>query len=90
MRFTAHRVFFVWDFEEEEKWINEMAAKGMNLQGIGFCKYVFEEGTPGELPVSSRMAEKQAKSSRKRFLHPVSGRDRCGACRVVQELDLSS
>ena len=24
---TAHRVFFVWDFEEEEKWINEMAAK---------------------------------------------------------------
>jgi hypothetical protein len=48
MRFTAHKAFFAWDFEEEEKWINEMAAKGMNLQGVGFCKYVFEEGTPGE------------------------------------------
>ncbi len=48
MRFSAYRVFFTWDFEEEEQWLNEMASKGMNLQGVGFCKYVFEEGTPGE------------------------------------------
>lgn len=48
MRFTAHKVYFAWDFEEEEQWLNEMAAKGMNLQGVGFCKYVFEEGMPGE------------------------------------------
>jgi Protein of unknown function (DUF2812). len=48
MRFTVHRLFFAWDFDKEEKWLNEMAARGMNLQGVGFCRYVFEEGMPGE------------------------------------------
>lgn len=48
MKFTVHRLFFVWDFEKEDQWLNEMAAKGMNLTSVGFCTYVFEEGTPGE------------------------------------------
>ncbi len=48
MKFTVHKVFFAWDFEKEEKWLNEMAAKGMHLTDVGFCRYVFEEGTPGE------------------------------------------
>lgn len=48
MRLTARRLFFVWDFEKEERWLNEMASKGMNLQGVSICSYVFEEGTPGE------------------------------------------
>lgn len=34
MRFTVHRLFFAWDFDKEEKWLNEMAARGMNLQGV--------------------------------------------------------
>lgn len=45
----------VWNFftiaqwEEEEKWLNEMARNGYNLVGIkGFVRYVFEQGTPGE------------------------------------------
>lgn len=48
MKFTASKLFFLWDFEKEEKWINEMAAKGMHLTDVGFGRYVFEEGTPGE------------------------------------------
>lgn len=48
MRFTVHKVYWVWQYEKEEKWINEMAEKGLNLISVGFCRYEFEEGTPGE------------------------------------------
>ena len=48
MRFTMHKLYWAWNFEEEEKWLNEMSAKGLNLVGVGFGKFVFEEGTPGE------------------------------------------
>lgn len=48
MKHVVYKVFFLWDFEKEEKWLNEMAAKGLMLTDVGFCRYVFEEGTPGE------------------------------------------
>ena len=32
-----------WDFEKEEKWINEMSAKGMALTDYSWCRYVFTE-----------------------------------------------
>lgn len=48
MKKVIHKLFFAWDFEKEEKWLNEMSAKGLNLDGVGLCKYIFEEGTPGE------------------------------------------
>lgn len=41
------RKLFV-DFEKEEKWLNEMADKGLILTDYNFLKYSFEEGTPGE------------------------------------------
>ncbi|MBZ9689402.1 DUF2812 domain-containing protein [Clostridium estertheticum] len=48
MRRTMHKLFFAWDFEKEEKWLNKMSARGMQLVGVGFCKYIFEDGTSGE------------------------------------------
>ncbi len=30
-------MFLVWDFDKEEKWLNEMAAKGLALTSVGFC-----------------------------------------------------
>jgi hypothetical protein len=32
-----------WDYEKEEKWLNEMSAKGMALTDYSWCRYVFEE-----------------------------------------------
>ncbi len=32
-----------WDYEKEEKWLNEMSAKGMALTDYAWCRYVFEE-----------------------------------------------
>ena len=32
-----------WDYEKEEKWLNEMSAKGMVLTDYSWCRYAFEE-----------------------------------------------
>lgn len=42
------KIFTIGKFEEEEKWINEMAAKGLNLIDTNGFTYTFQEGTPGE------------------------------------------
>jgi hypothetical protein len=41
-------MFFAWEFDMEEKWLNTMSAKGLQLCDVGYCRYVFEEGLPGE------------------------------------------
>ena len=45
---VVHKWLWVWDFEKEERWLNEMAMDGWALCGVGFCKYVFERTQPGE------------------------------------------
>lgn len=37
-----------WDFEKEEKWLNEMSAKGMALTDYSWCRYVFTEAPSNE------------------------------------------
>jgi len=32
-----------WDFEKEEKWLNEMSQKGLALTQYTWCRYVFED-----------------------------------------------
>lgn len=58
MKKVIHKLFFAWDFEKQEKWLNEMSAKGLNLDGVGFCKYIFEEGMPGEYIYRLELLEK--------------------------------
>ena len=48
MKKTMHKIFWTWEFEKEEKWLNEMSAKGLQLCDVGYCRYTFVEGTPGE------------------------------------------
>lgn len=48
MRITRHKIFWVWDYDKEEAWLNEMSAKGWALISVGFCTYVFEEAEPNE------------------------------------------
>lgn len=45
-RHVIYRWFF--DYEKEEVWLNQMAAKGMNFINFALTRYLFEEGTPGE------------------------------------------
>jgi hypothetical protein len=44
---TVRRLFFVWDFEKQVKWLNDMAEKGLHLKNVGFGRFDFEEGEPG-------------------------------------------
>lgn len=46
MKHVVYKLMF--DYEKEEKWLNEMAIKGFNLEDYTFCRYLFREGKPGE------------------------------------------
>ena len=57
MRKTIRKWFWAWNFEKEEKWLNEMAAQGLALVGVGFCKYEFEDALPGEYTVRMELLQ---------------------------------
>ena len=52
MRKVIYKGFFVWNYEKEEAWLNEMAAQGLALVAVGFCRYEFEECVPGEYKIA--------------------------------------
>lgn len=42
------RYFTIAEFEKEEAWLNQMAAKGWNLVATNGIVFTFEQGQPGE------------------------------------------
>ena len=52
---TVYKWFFVWDFDKEEQWLNEMALAGWVLDGVGWCRYTFRACEPGEYTVRLEM-----------------------------------
>ena len=54
-RKTIRKWFWVWDFEKEEDWLNEMAMNGWVLEDVGFCTYHFVRCEPGEYSVRLEM-----------------------------------
>ena len=52
---TVTKWFWVWQFEKEEEWLNEMAANGWALEHVGFCTYHFVRCNPGEYTVRTEM-----------------------------------
>ena len=54
-RRTIYKWFWVWDFEKEERWLNEMALNGWRLVGVGWAKYTFEKCEPGEYTIRLEM-----------------------------------
>lgn len=57
MRKTIHKWYSAWNFDREEKWLNEMAAQGLALIAVGFCSYTFEQRDPGEYTVRIELLE---------------------------------
>lgn len=58
MREIIHKWFWAWDFEKEEKWLNEMAVKGLGLISVGFCRYEFGDCMPGEYRICLQLLDK--------------------------------
>ena len=52
---TVFKLFFVWDFEKEERWLNEMAQEGWVLDNTGFSFYTFVLCEPGEYIIRLEM-----------------------------------
>ena len=57
MRMVIRKWFWAWDFDREEKWLAECAAKGLSLTSVCLCRYEFEEGVPGAYNVRLEMLE---------------------------------
>ncbi len=55
---TVRKLFFLWEYEKEEEWINQMAREGWMLIRTGFRKYVFEKGTPEEYTYRVELLDK--------------------------------
>ena len=43
MRRVIHKLFWIWQLDKEEDWINEMARHGYSLEHTGRMTYEFEE-----------------------------------------------
>lgn len=43
MRRVIHKLFWIWQLDKEEEWINEMARHGYSLEHTGRITYEFEE-----------------------------------------------
>ncbi len=41
------KFFAIWQWEEEEAWLNKMSADGWHLSDVRICRYTFEQGEPG-------------------------------------------
>lgn len=59
-RITKYKWIWVWDFEKEERWLNEMAMNGWALVEVGWCRYTFERCEPGEYTVRLEMHPAEA------------------------------
>lgn len=57
MRKVIKKVFMAWEFEKEEHWLNEMAAKGLALVDYSLCRYSFEPCEPGEYSFKIQLLE---------------------------------
>ena len=54
-RKTIRKWVWVWDFDKEEEWLNEMAMNGWVLESVGLCTYNFVRCEPGEYSVRLEM-----------------------------------
>ena len=48
MRRVVHKLFFIWQLEKEQAWVNEMASHGYSLEHAGRFAFEFDETEPGK------------------------------------------
>jgi hypothetical protein len=62
MEKIIRKVFFVWEYEKEEQWLNDMSKKGWQLINATIFKYKFESGPSGEYTYRLELLEKGRRS----------------------------
>jgi hypothetical protein len=48
MSIIIYKWFWAWNFDKEEKWLNEMSEKGLQLTDVKAIRYKFDEGKTNE------------------------------------------
>ncbi|NCC68815.1 MAG: DUF2812 domain-containing protein, partial [Clostridia bacterium] len=70
MRRTIHKLFPLWAFDKEERWLNEMAARGLALLSVGYSRYTFEESEKGEYAVRLELLDElPSHPQSERYIH---------------------
>lgn len=84
MKKTVYKKFSLWQSEDEEKWLNEMSAKGWQIEKIGVLRYQFQECKPNEYLYKLELLENDANDPESRkyinFLNEA-GIDVVGTCK---------
>lgn len=62
MRQVIRKWFWAWEFDKEEKWLNDMAAQGKALLNARYATYEFEDSQPGEYAIRLEMLENSPSS----------------------------
>lgn len=57
------RTFSVWNYDQQENWLNEMAKDGWTLSEVNFLNFEFEKTQPGEYTIKMDLLEKSAGSN---------------------------
>lgn len=66
MKRVMHRLFWAWDYDREEEWLNTWAARGLALVDAFGFRYVFEESSPGEYEYRLELLEHTANHAESR------------------------
>ena len=82
MRKVIRKLFWAWDFDKEEEWLENMARNGWVLDGVGFCTYHFIKTEPGEYSVRLQYLPIAEENTDYTNLLEESGAERVG--RMVQ------
>ncbi|WP_167955691.1 DUF2812 domain-containing protein [Anaerosporobacter faecicola] len=48
MSLTKYRWFWAWQFEKEERWLNQMSNRGFQLVDVSFIRYTFDTNSSQE------------------------------------------
>ncbi len=46
MKKNVYKLFWPWQFEQEEQWLKQCSSRGMQLIDVGFMRYTFEMDNP--------------------------------------------
>lgn len=66
MEKTVRKTFFAWQYEKEEKWLNQMSSEGWQLEHAALLKYHFKKSEPGEYEYKLELLDKDTKSKESR------------------------
>ncbi len=62
MKKKVYKIFFVWEYDKEEKWLNKMSAEGWQLIKGSSFRYLFEKGEPNEYEYKLELLDEEADS----------------------------